>query len=99
MRKREADTQPHRAGQDRALPLAAQGHEHDDGARAVPAGVRTAGRAGGPDAYDGGRAWYTAGGHTRAAYYEPLFVDHLLGGILYAAGVDSESVSRVAAAP
>ena len=38
-------------------------------------------------AYDGGRAWYTAGGHTRESYHEPLFVAHLLGGILYAAGV------------
>jgi type 1 glutamine amidotransferase len=37
-------------------------------------------------AYDGGRAWYTAGGHTKASYYEPLFVQHLVGGILYAAG-------------
>jgi cytochrome c len=36
--------------------------------------------------YDGGRAWYTAGGHTRESYGEPLFVAHLLGGIQYAAG-------------
>jgi type 1 glutamine amidotransferase len=36
--------------------------------------------------YDGGRAWYTAGGHTAAAYSEPLFPAHLLGGILFAAG-------------
>ena len=35
--------------------------------------------------YDGGRAWYTAGGHTSASYYEPLFRLHLLGGIRYAA--------------
>jgi type 1 glutamine amidotransferase len=39
--------------------------------------------------YDGGRAWYTAGGHTREAYHEPLFVAHLLEGLLYAAGVSS----------
>lgn len=36
--------------------------------------------------YDGGRAWYTAGGHTPESYSEPLFRQHLLGGILYAAG-------------
>jgi type 1 glutamine amidotransferase len=39
-------------------------------------------------AYDGGRAWYTALGHTVESYAEPLFQDHLLGGILWAAGVD-----------
>jgi type 1 glutamine amidotransferase len=37
--------------------------------------------------YDGGRAWYTALGHTAESYAEPLFLDHLLGGILWAAGV------------
>jgi type 1 glutamine amidotransferase len=36
--------------------------------------------------YNGGRAWYTAAGHTRESYAEPLFQAHLLGGILYAAG-------------
>ena len=38
--------------------------------------------------YGGGRAWYTAGGHTSASYYEPLFRLHLLGGIRYATGSD-----------
>lgn len=37
-------------------------------------------------AYDGGRAWYTGGGHTASSYSEPLFRRHLLEGILYAAG-------------
>jgi type 1 glutamine amidotransferase len=37
--------------------------------------------------YDGGRAWYTALGHSNAAYSEPLFLDHIRGGILWAAGV------------
>jgi type 1 glutamine amidotransferase len=37
--------------------------------------------------YDGGRAWYTAGGHTIQSYSEPLFQKHLLGGIEYAAGI------------
>lgn len=34
--------------------------------------------------YDGGRAWYTAGGHTPESFAEPLFRSHLLGGIQYA---------------
>ncbi|MEE6260404.1 ThuA domain-containing protein [Plantactinospora sonchi] len=37
--------------------------------------------------YDGGRAWYTAGGHTQQSYAEPEFLAHLLGGIQTAAGV------------
>lgn len=37
-------------------------------------------------AYDGGRAWYTALGHPVEAYSEPAFLQHLLGGILWAAG-------------
>ena len=36
--------------------------------------------------YAGGRAWYTAGGHTRESYSEPLFLQHLLGGLEYAVG-------------
>ncbi len=36
--------------------------------------------------FDGGRSWYTAMGHTSASYAEPLFLAHLWGGILYAAG-------------
>jgi len=36
--------------------------------------------------YEGGRAWYTGGGHTRESYAEPLFRSHVLGGILWAAG-------------
>ena len=37
--------------------------------------------------YDGGRAWYTALGHTVETYKEPLFLEHLLGGITWAAGM------------
>lgn len=33
----------------------------------------------------GGRAVYTAGGHTKAAYVEPLFREHLLGALSWAA--------------
>ncbi len=36
--------------------------------------------------FDGGRSWYTALGHTRASYAEPLFTEHLRGGIRFAAG-------------
>lgn len=32
-----------------------------------------------------GRAFYTALGHTEESYDEPLFLEHLLGGIRYAA--------------
>ena len=34
--------------------------------------------------FEGGRAWYTQGGHTTESYSEPLFLGHLLGGIQYA---------------
>ncbi|MDZ5619741.1 ThuA domain-containing protein [Nocardioides sp. HM23] len=37
--------------------------------------------------YDGGRSWYTGMGHTDASYSEPEFLDHILGGIRTAAGV------------
>ena len=37
-------------------------------------------------AYDGGRSFYTGGGHTSAAFAEPLFLDHLWGGLAWAAG-------------
>lgn len=36
--------------------------------------------------FDGGRAFYTAMGHTNETFSEPLFVKHLTGGILYAIG-------------
>lgn len=36
---------------------------------------------------DAGRSFYTAGGHTKESYSEPEFVQHLLGGILYASKV------------
>lgn len=35
--------------------------------------------------YNGGRAWYTAMGHTSESYHEPLFLAHIWGGIAYAA--------------
>ncbi|HVX51151.1 MAG TPA: ThuA domain-containing protein, partial [Chitinophagaceae bacterium] len=41
-------------------------------------------------AYDGGRSFYTGGGHTDESYSEPLFLQHLLGGIKYAVGDNKE---------
>jgi type 1 glutamine amidotransferase len=40
--------------------------------------------------YDGGRSFYTAGGHTIESYSEPVFRDHLATGILWAAGSASD---------
>jgi len=37
--------------------------------------------------YDGGRSFYTAGGHAAESYSDPLFLEHILGGIKYANGV------------
>lgn len=39
--------------------------------------------------YDGGRAFYSALGHTKESYAEPQFVEHLRGAILWAAKRDS----------
>ena len=36
---------------------------------------------------DGGRSWYTAMGHTKESYAEPLYRLHLLGGIESVAGI------------
>jgi type 1 glutamine amidotransferase len=36
--------------------------------------------------YDGGRAFYTGGGHTKESFTEELFLKHLLEGIRYAIG-------------
>jgi type 1 glutamine amidotransferase len=39
--------------------------------------------------YSGGRAWYTAMGHTSCSYVERAFLAHLRGGVLWAARADS----------
>ncbi len=44
--------------------------------------------------FDGGRAWYTNMGHTEASYTEPLFLNHVLGGIKYAIGSGRVDFSR-----
>jgi type 1 glutamine amidotransferase len=36
--------------------------------------------------YEGGRAWYTAGGHTTESFSEPLFVAHIGSAIVWAGG-------------
>ena len=36
--------------------------------------------------FDGGRAYYTGGGHTDESYTEPLFVQHLLGALTWTMG-------------
>ena len=47
--------------------------------------------------FEGGRAWYTAGGHTKESYTEPLFRQHLREGIAWAAGIaDAKAVPLVA---
>ncbi|MDX3691640.1 ThuA domain-containing protein [Streptomyces europaeiscabiei] len=38
--------------------------------------------------YQGGRAFYTGGGHTKESFAEPAFRQHLLGGIRWAIGED-----------
>ncbi|HYP89856.1 MAG TPA: ThuA domain-containing protein, partial [Polyangiaceae bacterium] len=38
--------------------------------------------------YDGGRAFYTALGHTPESYADPLFMGHVAGGIAWALGRD-----------
>lgn len=40
--------------------------------------------------FDGGRAWYTGGGHTKEAFKEELFRAHLRGGILWAIGTTAK---------
>jgi cytochrome c len=49
--------------------------------------------------FEGGRAWYTAGGHTKESFTEPLFRQHLREGIAWAAGIaEAKAVPPVAPA-
>jgi len=43
---------------------------------------------------DGGRSWYTAMGHTKESYAEPLFRLHLLAGIESVAGAADDCTNR-----
>jgi len=38
--------------------------------------------------YDGGRAFYTALGHTKESYADPLFIGHVAGGISWVLGLE-----------
>ncbi|MEY4549228.1 MAG: Soluble aldose sugar dehydrogenase YliI precursor [Pseudomonadota bacterium] len=38
--------------------------------------------------FEGGRAWYTALGHPIAWYSDPMFTQHVLGGLQWAAGTE-----------
>ena len=49
--------------------------------------------------YDGGRAWYTALGHTGESWAEPAFLQHVLGGIRTAAGLTTADCSRTRSRP
>jgi len=46
--------------------------------------------------FDGGRAFYTGGGHTNESFEEELFLKHILAGIQYAIG-DNEELDYMAA--
>jgi len=41
--------------------------------------------------FDGGKQWFTALGHSPEHYEDPLFLQHIAGGILWAIGADNSS--------
>jgi type 1 glutamine amidotransferase len=43
--------------------------------------------------YEGGRSWYTAGGHPESAYEDARFIQHLVGGIRWTAGLQDADCS------
>ncbi|MEZ4312646.1 MAG: ThuA domain-containing protein [Polyangiaceae bacterium] len=43
--------------------------------------------------WDGGRSFYTALGHTEESWSEPAFLDHVWGGIAWAAGTDWDQLA------
>lgn len=49
--------------------------------------------------FEGGRAWYTGGGHTSESFTEPLFRAHLLGGILWSMRADEPARAADALEP
>lgn len=49
--------------------------------------------------WEKGRVWYTALGHTEDSFSEPMFLQHLLGGIQSAAGVRQADFSVIANRP
>lgn len=44
--------------------------------------------------FEGGKAFYTALGHTKESYSEPLFLKHILGGINYSIGSNKRDYSK-----
>lgn len=44
--------------------------------------------------FEGGRVFYTGLGHTDESYSEPLFLQHILGGIQYAMGVKTRIAKK-----
>jgi type 1 glutamine amidotransferase len=49
--------------------------------------------------FEGGRAWYTAGGHTAESFREPLFREHLRGGIEWTMGAAAPAPGAPAGKP
>jgi len=47
--------------------------------------------------FDGGRSFYTGMGHTNESFADPLFVDHIYQGILYAIGEGKPDFSKARA--
>ena len=45
--------------------------------------------------FDGGRAFYTGGGHTDESFSDPAFLQHILGGIEYAIGDNRLDYSKI----
>ncbi len=41
--------------------------------------------------FEGGRSWYEGAGHTEASYADPVFLQHILGGIEWSAGVTGDA--------
>ncbi len=44
--------------------------------------------------FDGGRAFYTALGHDNKSYADPLYLQHVLGGIKYAMGANPQTAQH-----
>ena len=44
--------------------------------------------------FDGGRAFYTELGHTDESYADPVYLDHILGGIQYAMGDNTANYNK-----
>lgn len=49
--------------------------------------------------YDGGRAWYTGGGHTPESFSETAFRQHILGGIVWAANAGAQPTPAPSTGP